>query len=98
MNYEYRPDGMFLCRCICGNCHEQFDIVAVSNHRDLCPACEAVKEYIEAEKQLKQTQEQAVQRQVGWDRSKAPQWFMLGLGWFLGVASWWIFDIIRQAF
>lgn len=42
LGYDYRRDGFFLCRVVCRHCSEIFDMLALANSRDYCPACEQV--------------------------------------------------------
>jgi hypothetical protein len=46
LSYNFRPDGMFLCRCVCVDCQEEFDMMALAQYRDRCEACEQVNQWM----------------------------------------------------
>ena len=54
---------------------------------------------LDAQEKMARKRELAMLDQLRRERpSTAPQWFMLGLGFFLGVAAFWIWDVISKGF
>jgi len=45
LGYDYRTDGMFLCRVTCRHCGEEFEMLALANARYYCDACEAMRDW-----------------------------------------------------
>jgi hypothetical protein len=40
LGYQYRADGMFICRVECSNCHKLFDMLALAPARYYCYECQ----------------------------------------------------------
>ena len=45
MDYRWRSDGMFLIKCVCASCGDEWDVCALAQYQELCPACRQVQEW-----------------------------------------------------